>query len=316
MKNKFVHQLLSVGLTCAFFLFASGCVTIDLGSTPSETEPPIPTQPPVEPQLPEPLPSAPALTEETLLNARLLSPMLQAPIQLVEGSFSGVVDGVDLTARALPGIQFGELNGDGIPDAAWLLAEDTGGSGVFVSLMVVYSQAELFRQAPGILIDDRPVIDVVSIEDGVVKISGLVHGPNDPMVDPTTVISAEYRLFGDRLVESHLVAAFSGGSEHRIQIDAPLEGEEVSGSFLISGSMPIGPFENNLALKILDKAGNQLLYQGFMVQAEDMGAPATFANPVDLPSVAAGTEILVMLSELSMADGTPIAIDSVLVKVK
>jgi len=77
------------------------------------------------------------------MNARYLSPMLQQPIQLVNGVFTGVVDGVELTARIQPGMQFSDLNEDSVNDAAFLLAEDTGGSGVFVSLIVVYSKAKI-----------------------------------------------------------------------------------------------------------------------------------------------------------------------------
>ena len=80
--------------------------------------------------------------------------------------------------------------------------------------------------------------------------------------------------------------------------------------------MPIGPFENNLSLMILDPVTGQLVHEGFMVDAADMGAPATFDKSILVPDVPAGTRLLVLLSELSMADGTPIAIDSVVVTVK
>ena len=80
--------------------------------------------------------------------------------------------------------------------------------------------------------------------------------------------------------------------------------------------MPVGPFENNLSLLISDPLSGQLLHEGFMVQAEDMGAPATFNNLIQVPEVPAGTELLVTLLELSMEDGSPIAIDSVRVIVK
>jgi len=123
-------------------------------------------------------------------------------------------------------------------------------------------------------------------------------------------------LFGGRLVQTHFASAFGGGDAHVILITMPIEREEVSGTLRLVGNMPIGPFENNLALTITDPAGNLLVHEGFMVQAVDMGAPATFDNSINLPAVNAGTELLVTLSELSMADGTPIAVDSVVIKVK
>ncbi len=313
---KFTHQTITCVLICSVFLLTSGCVTIDLGNSSPVTETGTHPQTPVFEDTSEPTTNPAGLNETTLMNTQYLSPMLQVPVQLVDGRFEGVVDGVELIARIQPGIQFGDLNVDGTSDAAWLLSENTGGSGIFVSLIVVYCQGERFRQAPGIPIDDRPVIHSMYIEDGLVKLSGLVHGPNDPMVNPTTTINAEYTLFGERLVKTRLSSAFGDSSEHAIMIESPVDGEEVSGSFSLKGSMPIGPFENNISLLISDPLTGQLAHEGFMVDAEDMGAPAVFDNLIQVPDVPSGTELLVTLHELSMADGTPIAIDSVRVTVK
>lgn len=304
------HQLLALTIIGMLFISLSGCVTINFGSTPA----PATETPALFPTLePTPIPEAgnAALSEASVMNAQVLSPMLQQPFQLVDGAFSGVMDGVTLNARIQSGIQFGDLNEDGINDAAFLLAEDTGGSGVFVSLIVVYSREEVFQQAPGQLIDDRPVINALAIEGGIVRISGLVHSPNDAMVNPTTVFSAEFSLFGDQLVRTRQTSAFGGGVEHLILIESPQDGETVSGSIRLMGSMPVGPFENNLALRIIDEQGNELIYEGFMVNAEDLGAPAVFDNLIALPGLTRGSELLVTLLELSMTDGTPIAIDSV-----
>ncbi len=256
------------------------------------------------------------LTETTIMNLEYQSPMLQVPVQLVDGRFNGVVDGVELNARIEANIQFGDLNADEITDAAWLIAEDTGGTGVFVSLMVIYSHGDGFKQADGIYIDDRPIVNSMAISDGLVTFSGLVHGSNDPMVNPTTTINIEWTLFDDRLVRTRMSSAFGGGGEHIIFIEQPSDGEEVSESFALVGTMPIGPFENNLSLLISAPLSGQLLHEGFMVQAEDMGAPATFNNLIQVPEVPPGTVLLVTLREISMEDGSPIAIDSVRVIVK
>lgn len=306
----------SVLMIVLVMVLTTGCITINLGDSAPSPLDDLPVEPinPVstaEPALPQV-----GLTEDTLFNMQYLSPMLQVAVQLVNGEFSGVVEGVELTAKIRPEIEFGDLNGDGIDDAALLLSENTGGSGIFVSLITVYSLGDQFQQAPAVLIDDRPIIDQVVVENGYVKLTGLIHGPNDPMVNPTTAFSAVYKLFGERLVQTRFESAFGGGDVHAINIESPVDGEEFSGSMQLVGNMPIGPFENNLALTITDAAGSVLVHEGFMVQAADMGAPATFDNTITLPAVNAGTELLAMLSELSMADGTPIAVDSVVIKVK
>ncbi len=315
MKRN-ANRFSSIIIAGLVLVLTSGCITINLGETPSSTSVNLPTETVITIETTVPTPPVSALTEETLLNIQYFSPMLQVPVQLVNGEFSGVVDGVELNAKVRPEIAFGDLNRDGIDDAALLLSENTGGSGIFVSLIVIYSQGDHFQQAPAVMIDDRPVINLFTLENGSVNVTGLIHGPNDPMVDPTTTFSAEYRLFGGRLVQAHFASSFGGGDAHVILITMPIDGEEISGTLRLAGNMPIGPFENNLALTITDPAGNVLVHEGFMVQAADMGAPATFDNSINLPAVNAETELLVTLSELSMADGTPIAVDSVVIKVK
>ncbi len=289
----------------------SGCITINPGG--GEKPPAAIPSPPA--LLPTVQPALPELTDERLMNAEYLSALLQVPVSLVDGAFSGVVAGSELNVRLQPGIAYGDLNADGINDAAMILSENTGGSGVFTSLLVVYSKDKQFAQALGVMIDDRPVINSLTVENGVLKLGALVHAPNDPMVNPTTSMSAEYTLFGGRLVQTRLTSAFGGSGEHAIYIDSPVEGDIVRGSVRVTGSMPIGPFENNLSLLISDPLSGQLAHEGFMVQAADMGAPATFDNSVALPDVPAGTQILLVLSELSMADGTPLAVDSVVLVV-
>lgn len=303
---QFLVLLVLFSLTFAL----SGCITINPGAGQVPT-PGYPSPTALLPPVATLQPSQPALTDERLMNAQYLSPLLQVPVNFVDGRGELLQDGISLNATLQPGIAYGDLNADGIEDAAMIMAENSGGTGVFTSLLVVYSDAGQFAQAPGVSIDDRPVIRELSISEGVVKLKALVHGPNDPAVDPTTSMGAEYTLFGRRLVQTRLTSAFGRSGEHAIYIDTPADGEIVSGSVRVSGSMPIGPFENNISLLVSDPLSGQLLHEGFMVQAADMGAPATFDNTVVLPNVPSGTQLLLVLSELSMADGTPMALDSV-----
>jgi len=298
--------------TLLMFLMLSGCVTVNQGG---EQPNPAPSPSPLPPPVATAQPARTGLTDERLMNAEYLSPLLQVPVSLVDGAYSGRVDGMEHHVAVLPGIQYGDLNGDGIEDAALILSEDTGGSGVFTSLVVVFSREGQFAQAPGVMIDDRPVIKELAIADGVVRLKALVHAPNDPAIDPTTSMNGEYSLLSRRVVLTRLTSAFGGGGEHVIFIESPVDGEVVSGTMQVKGSMPIGPFENNLALMISDPLSGQLAQEGFMVQSPDMGAPATFNNTIAVPDVPAGTQILLVLSELSMEDGTPMALDSVLLTV-
>lgn len=309
--TRFFSRFSNLTLVLLVAITLSGCIKINLGNGNAQ-QLPTPARDPELPPLATIQPPQHVLSEVRLLNAEYLSPLLQVPVKLVDGKFAGIASGTELNVSIRPGIVYGDLNSDGVEDAAFILAEDTGGSGVFTSLVVIYSESGQYAQAPGVMIDDRPVINNLVIDSGVVKLDALVHGPNDPMVNPTTSIRAEYSLWGGLLVQTRLSSAFAGSGEHVIYVDSPTDGGMVSGSVNVKGSMPIGPFENNLALQVIDITTGQLLRLGaFMVVADDMGAPATFDNLVTLPDVPAGTRLLLVLSELSMADGTPMAVDSV-----
>jgi hypothetical protein len=304
------------GISTVFLLFLSACVTINVQQpAPTSTETagtPILSTPPAAPNST----SEPALTEEALRNSEFLSPTLNTPIKMVNGEFSGTVGGVSLRAEILPEIQFGDLNRDGMKDAALLLAENTGGTGTFVSLVVIFSQEGKFKQAPGIYIDDRPIINSISIADGKIKIDLLVHGPNDPLASPSQAELQEYTLVKENVILTKLNSLLSGGGERSITIDAPAVGEEIGSSVRVSGSMPIAPFENTLLLKVLDNSGGELLNSAFMVQAAEPVSPATFDNTVALPAIPAGSTVVLILQESSMANGMPLAVNSVILKTK
>ena len=310
MKNPLFRSVIVLGI-----LLVSGCSAIPTAPTVVQSVTPIVI---TEAPIPSPMPpiEQPGLTDELLRNSTYLSPQVQGGITLVNGKFSGQVNGIELNAVMNPEILRGDINGDGIGDAAFLLSEDTGGSGVFVSLMIVYSENGAYTQAPGYFIEDRPVIEGFQFENGEVILNAKVHAPNDPMVDPTLPGEFHFDVFSQAIILTRLTTGAGDGATRSIYIAAPEDGQVVSGSVTLTGSMPIGPFENNLSFRILDLNGQQLFQSGFMVQAEDMGKPATFNNTIDLTSQMMGQQYILELSELSMANGLPLAVDTVLIAVQ
>lgn len=297
-------------------LLTTSCVSINL-QQPEPTSTATAETAVVETQRTTAIPTqASGLSEAVLRNSEFLSPSLGKAVKLVDGTFTGAVNGVELQATLQPGIQFGDLNGDSVNDAALLLAENTGGTGTFVSLIVIFSKEGKFQQAPGITIDDRPIIDSMVISEGKVLVKGFVHAPNDPMINPTQGMTQEYSLVGDNLFLRRMNTALSEGGERSIVIDTPTAGEQVNGLVRVTGSMPIAPFENTLLLQILDSNRNELFTSAFMVQAADMGQPATFDNTISLPDIPSGSTVVLLLKELSMADGSTLAINSVVLNVK
>ncbi len=252
------------------------------------------------------------VSEQALQNMSYHSPLLGRTIQLIEGVYSED----SMMAALLPEIAIGDLNEDKVADAAVLLAENSGGTGTFVSLVVFVSSEGNFEQVGSIQIDDRPVIESLLLEDGFIKLSAVVHGINDPISSPTLKVKQTYKLLENNLLLMRQTSTIQGGTERIIVIDTPQRGSEVSGYVRIVGSMPTAPFENNLRLRILDQTGKELFISGFMVTSEDMGTPAVFDNEITLPDLPSGTWVKLELSDISMADGSVISMNSVLVKIK
>ncbi|MCX6053409.1 MAG: hypothetical protein NTZ74_00555 [Chloroflexi bacterium] len=250
-----------------------------------------------------------------LRNLALFSPQLQKTVQLVDGEYE-ISDNNGRYSGKILQDSFGDLNGDGKEDTAFLLAENAGGTGVFVSLIAVVSRGEQYDQLESVLIDDRPVINSFGVASGEIHLSALLHGSLDDMVSPTFGVTQVYRVLGDKLTLTSLRSTTEGSTQRAIVIDLPSDGESISDEVQITGRMPIGPFENNLSLKVLDLAGNELYASGFRVDAPEMGAPASFNNLVSLPALPSGAWVRVELGELSMADGSLIAMASVVVQIK
>lgn len=249
-------------------------------------------------------------------NYSFISPSLNETVQLKDGKYETGSGTTYESLQLLDQAGFGDLNGDGNTDAAVLLAENNGGSGVFVYLVALVKQADGYAQSSPILIDDRPNIEGVSINNNHVHLEGKIHGTSDSMANPTMLVDEEYELVRSRLIITRRVSTISS-AERSITIDAPTENSEVSSSFNVKGSMPIGPFENTLAYRFYDSAGILLVEQPLAVQSDGAGGPATINATVQLPNtVSSGANLLFVLAEQNMADGSDLCLNSVNLTVK
>jgi hypothetical protein len=252
-----------------------------------------------------------ALSEARLKNLTYHAPQFDQTVALKDGNYQGGEGATYLSVSLYAQTAFGDLNGDGADDAAVLLAENGGGSGVFVSLVAVLNRVGQPVQSGAVYIDDRPVITGLDIQDGSIALKAVIHQMDDPMVSPSLPVTQTYRLEGDVLRLIRLTSQTASGAERAIDIMAPLWNDVVSGVVQVQGSMAIAPFENNLVLRLYDANGNLLDAQPFSVQAADLGGPATFDNQVKLPELAAGSVVWLELADLSMADGSPVALTRV-----
>lgn len=313
MRFRFVLVLLLIFLLsgCGLPLAAPETPTPIPTSTPLPTPAPLPTQtlPPIATQ---PI----ALKLEALKNFTYHAPQYKKTVQLSNGKYEAGSGADYYMAALLDQAALGDLNGDGLPDAAVLLAENGGGSGVFVSLIVLLNDAGNPRQAGAVLIDDRPQISSLAIQEGQVQLEAVIHGPGDAMVSPSLSVRETFRLDGASLVLSALASKPAGGDWRSIQIESPVENAQEGASVQVKGSMPIAPFENNLSYRVYDAARNLLAQGPFPVMAQDMGGPATFDNSLDLGAISRPAQVRLELWDVSMADGSPLAIASVRLSLK
>ena len=269
--------------------------------------------------------SVPTLTVDQLKNATIQITGISdtnktRTIQLSDGQF---VSGPDRAAAGYVSVNmgsqvaFGDLNGDGAPDAAIIVGENTGGSGDFVSVAALLNQAgqPVFAGSSGI--DDRPKINSLAIQNGEIQLDTLVHGPNDPGCCAALPETRALRLWSGGLVLTRVTTTIPDGTRRIIKIDSPAPGSEVSGPFTVSGSVTVAPFEDNLAYAVfLEGTPDPVVRSAIMVSAANPGGPGTFQLPLDFSAAGIKGNIRIEISDLSAADGSYLALDTLFVTVK
>ena len=119
-------------------------------------------------------------------------------VQLSDGRYEGEPFQEDGASRPMlifiEPTAFGDLDGDGLEDAAVLLVETSGGSGAFIYLAAVLNQDGKPHNQATLLLGDRVQVDELTIETGEIQIKMLAHGPDDPLCCPTQETSVSYTL--------------------------------------------------------------------------------------------------------------------------
>jgi hypothetical protein len=314
MKSSRVLSVLSV-----LFLAVLAC-NLPIGNMPTPEKPPKETKPVVLPtpqiETLAPLPTVSPLTVEMLKNGTYQLPESKETVTLVDGKFDRAESNENiLHVQLRDPIAFGDLNGDGAEDAAFFLSENMGGTGFFVSLVAVLNEGGLPVQAASRFIEDRPQIIGLMITDGRIDADLVIHGVDDPLCCPNFPVVETFRYRDNQLILRRFTSRPGGGDERAITITGPAAGSAVSGSFQLAGTVTISPFENNLSYKIFDMSWTELKAGSFLVDSAGMGTPGTFNVAIDLAGIAAGTVIRLEVYDLSPADGSMLAMDSVVMTV-
>ena len=240
-------------------------------------------------------------------------------VQLTKGKFEqGTPGDADfISVFVTDFVAVGDLNADGSDEVAALVSENYGGTGVFVFLAVYTNeQGRLIFQTSN-MVDDRPQLNALSIENGEIFLEAVIHGPDEPMCCPTLRTMRHYRLVEGNILDMTDYTTFTpDGNPRTITIDSPTDGTDVFSSVPIKGKVAIAPFENNLAYRIYDVSGIELSAGTITVNAPDLGAPGTFEAMIPLGSILSGAVIRIEVQDISAADGSLLAMDSVELVVK
>jgi Immunoglobulin-like domain of bacterial spore germination len=282
------------------------------------TSMPIPTPPPPMNVVPT---AVPPLTLEQLRNTQyqLVFQDSHAVVQLKDGLFESTTDPFSPTyqwIKLIEPVALGDLNGDGAPDAAVLLAENYGGTGVFVSVLAMLNRGGKPVQVASEMIDDRPIINSIVIQNGQILLDATIHGPNDPGCCAAWPTQRTFLYRAGKLVMNSFSSGTPDGGQRVITVDSPAGGAQVSWPVTLTGHVTIAPFENNLLYSVFNANNDQVATGSLLVQAAQLGGPGTFSIQLDLGKAGINGRVRIQFEDSSAADASILALGSVELIVK
>ncbi len=255
------------------------------------------------------VPAEPSPPLSTLQNVRIELPDTGAVI-LQEGRFIAGETRVVLD----------EVAAEGNLGAA-VVYVNLGGSGNFAYLLTFAVQEGRFvQQGAAVFLEDRPEIRSLKVAEGRILVDATVHWADEPFCCPTkhvllTFLPTEWGTLLER------VSTFTPeGTERRIALSAPANFAEVVAPVQVAGRVSVMPFENTLTYRYATPDGLKVLEEGgFMAQPDDpdtMGGAGSFSVALPAPPVPPYADVQLQILEISMRDGSVLAMDSVWLTVK
>jgi hypothetical protein len=101
----------------------------------------------------------------------------------------------------------GDLDRDGMPDAALLLVETTGGSGTFYHVVAAFNRDDSFVGTRAILLGDRIIPQQLSIRHGIVIVDYLDRRPGEAMATAPSQNVSKYLAAREGQLEEIPLAA-------------------------------------------------------------------------------------------------------------
>ncbi len=303
----------AAGTSTATVLVPSFTATSALSSTDTLVPPPAATATLGLSPSASPVPSSvPELSVDILRNATYTTPYFLKTVKLVNGSYTEGSGATFFSVQMLGVYAYGDLNGDGNLDAAVILAENQGGSGVFESVVAVLNKGGGPHPISSVQLGDRVLVKSANISLGVIHLDMIVHGPNDPLCCPSQAEKQSFWLLGNNLWLMDLTSGPTG-IERSITVTMPGNWVDVTNPFTVSGNVTISPFENTLNYAVYIMDGTKVNSDSLMVSSAGMGTPGTFTKTFNLSGAGITGVVIVQFKDLSAADGSTLALGSVVV---
>lgn len=175
-----MNKSVLIGVTLFLLLAAAGCAAPTPTDSPTE-QTPILTTPPLASITPD-FKNTTYLVEET-------------PIVLVNGvaeEQSPTDSTVKITTRYFGNEAFGDLNGDGKEDVAFLLTQNSSGSGTFYYVVAALVTDSGYQGTNAIFLGDRIAPQTTTIENGMVIVNYSDRKADEPFTTPPSVAMTKY----------------------------------------------------------------------------------------------------------------------------
>jgi hypothetical protein len=192
-------------------------------------------------------------------------------IYTIEGRRIELTDGVSeieaapgsaekITTRFFGNEVIADLNGDEIPDIAFLLTQTSGGTGTFYYIVAaLQTDGGGYAGTNGILLGDRIAPQTTEFRDGRIIVNYADRKPGEPFATVPSVGKSAYFI----LLEDGTLAV------EPVVLESPKPGARISSPLTVTG-VAIGPwfFEASFPVELRDEQGN-VIAQHFVTAQTD-----------------------------------------------
>lgn len=178
----------------------------------------------------------------------------------------------------------GDINNDGADDYAFLITQDSGGSGNFFYVAAAFNAGQGYLGTNAILLGDRIAPQNISVTGGLILVNYADRLPGEPMTaQPSQGASAYFELKAGNLVQVY------PNQSNLIQVTLPLPNSVISSPVVIKGQARGNwYFEASFPVKLFDANNNEVpLTPGYIMAQGDwmttdfvpFQASLTFSQP-------------------------------------